>query len=131
VRPAIVDRQDFDAFVCPTPVELLVFDPQVGKMHLVVEVRELVLERPLFDLARVSVRVAVVVVVVSIALVQPLLVLALQLVVEDNAVDLDIAHFQTLGDVQIRLVDLHVVFELALAFDARVELLRPSPSRSR
>jgi hypothetical protein len=47
-----------------------------------------------------------VVVVISIALVQPLLLLALQLVVEDNSVDLDIAHFQTLSDIQIRLVDM-------------------------
>ena len=109
--------------MAPTAVQLLVLDPQIGKMHLVVEVREVVLERPLLDLAWVSVRMAVVVVVFTIAFMQPLLVLALQLLVQDDVVDLDVAHFQALGDAQIGLVDLHVVFELSLAFEAGVELL--------
>src|SRR5207253_2063738 len=123
VRPTIVHRENLDIFMAATAVELLVLNAQVGEMHMVVEVRQVVLERPLFDLARVAVWMAVVVVVVSIALVQPLLVLALHLVVEDDPVDLDVADFQTLGDAQIGLVDLHVVFELALAFEASVELL--------
>jgi hypothetical protein len=49
--------------------------------NLLVEVGQVVLKRPLFDLPRVAVGVAVVVVPLTIARVQPLLVLALELVV--------------------------------------------------
>jgi hypothetical protein len=67
--------------------------------------------------------VAVVVVAVPIALVKPLLVLALQLVVQDDAIDVRAARVQAPGDAEVRLKHLGVMFDLTLAFEAGVELL--------
>lgn len=75
----------------PPAVELLILDPQIRKMHPFVDVWQLVFECPCLDLSRVAVRMAVVVVAVAIALTQPLLVLALQLVVQDDALDVRVA----------------------------------------
>ena len=92
-------------------------------MDLLIEVREVVFERPLFDFPRVTIRVSVVVVAIPIALVEPLLVLALELVVQDDALDVGVAFVQALRDAQVGLIDLRVVFELALAFETRIKLL--------
>src|SRR5947209_20004397 len=78
VRTPVMDGHDLDVLVVPASVGFLVFDPQIGEMDLLVEVRQ----RPCFNLARVAIGVSVVVVPVPIALVQPLLVLALELVVQ-------------------------------------------------
>src|SRR3954454_14072077 len=80
-------------------------------------------KRPVFDLPRVAIGLAVVVLALPIALVQPFLVLALQLVVEDHALDAGVTLLEAVGDAEIRLVDLRVVFELAFAFEPRIELL--------
>jgi hypothetical protein len=77
-----VNRRDLDVLVIPPAVELLVFDPQVGKMDLVIEVGEVVVVCPCLDLVRLAIGPAIRVVAVPIPLVQPLLVLALELVVE-------------------------------------------------
>ena len=106
-----------------TPVEFLVFDPQVGKVHLLVEVRQLVFERPPRDLRLVAIGMAVVVIALTIALVQPPLIIAFELVVEDDALDARAAGAQPLRHVEVRLVDLRVVFDLARAFEASVERL--------
>ena len=52
-----------------TAIDLLVLDAQVGEMNLVVEVRQVVFERPLRNLRRVAIGVAVVVVALPVALV--------------------------------------------------------------
>src|SRR6266446_6263946 len=64
---------------------------------------------------------AVVVVAVAITLVEPLLVVAHELVVQNDALDSRAALLQTLRLAFERAIDLNVVFELPLAFDARVE----------
>jgi hypothetical protein len=87
VRAAIVLGDHVDVVMIPPPVRLLVLDPDVGKMNLVVEVRQVVLEGPLPDLLVGPIRVAVVVRTVSVALVQPLLVPTLELVVENDPLD--------------------------------------------
>src|SRR5207249_8255884 len=69
------------------------------------------------------VRVAVLVFALPITLVQPLLVLALEVVVEDHALDAGVTLFEPVRDAEIRPVDLRVVFELAFAFEPRIELL--------
>ena len=98
-----MDGRDLDMLVIPPPVDLLVFDPQVGEVDLLVEVRQVVFERPLFDLPLVAIGVSVVVVAVAIPLVQPLLVLALELVVQDDALDARVAFVEALGDAQVGL----------------------------
>jgi hypothetical protein len=66
---------------------------------------------------------AVVVVVVLVPLVEPALVLALQLVVEDDALDVCAALQETLLGLFVRAIDLEVVFEFPFAPQARVERL--------
>ena len=67
-------------------------------MDLLVEVRQVVFERPVFDLARVTIGMTVVVLPLSVALVEPLLVFPLELVVQDDALDLCVACIESLGD---------------------------------
>ena len=95
VRAAIVRRDDLDVLALPAAIRLLVLDAQVREMDLVVEVRQVVFGGPLANLIRRAIRVAVVVVVVLVALVEPALVLALQLVVEDDALDVGAALEET------------------------------------
>ena len=67
---------------------------------------------------------AVVVVVVLVALVEPALVLALQLVVEDDALDVRAAVQETVLGLFVGAIDLKVVLEFPFAHQARVERLR-------
>jgi hypothetical protein len=123
VRTAIVDGQHLHVFMAAAAIEFLAFDAQVGKVHVLVEVRQVVLERPLRNLLRVAIGVAIVVVAIAIPLVQPSLVLTLELVVEDDAIDADAPLGQALRLALVCGVDLRVVFELARAFETRIKRL--------
>ena len=85
MRTAVVDGQDLDIFVVTAAVDLLVFDAQIRKVDLLVEVRQVMLMCPLFDFAAVAIGVSVVVITVAIALVKSGLILTLELVVQDDA----------------------------------------------
>ena len=57
-----MDRDDLHILVIAAAIDLLVLDAQVGEMGLLVEVLEVVFERPLRNLPRVAIGVSVVVV---------------------------------------------------------------------
>ena len=76
---------------------------------------------PGLNLFRRAFRVAVVVVVVPVVLVEPALVLALQLVVEHDALDVGAALAETLLGLLVGAVDLQVVLAFARADEAGVE----------
>jgi hypothetical protein len=118
-----MDGHDFDVNVIPPPIRILVLDAGIRKMDLLVEVRQVVVTSPFLDLVWVTIGVAVVVVAVAIVLVEPLLVVALELVVENDAIDARPALVQALCFAFERSIDLDVVLQLPLAFDARVERL--------
>jgi hypothetical protein len=59
VGTAIVLGHHVDIVVIPPAIRLLVLDANVWKMHLVIEVREVALKRPLPDLLVGPIRVAV------------------------------------------------------------------------
>ena len=103
-----MDRDHLDIHVVPTAV-VLVLDARVREMDLHIDIRQVVLAGPFFDLARVTVGVAVVVVAVAIALLQPPLVSALELAVQDDAIDARAALFQPLGLTFEGPIDLDVV----------------------
>jgi hypothetical protein len=84
---AIVRGDDLDVLTLPAAVRLLVLDADVGEMDLVIEVRQVVFVRPFANLIGRAIRMTVIVVVVLVAFVEPALVLALQLGVEDDALD--------------------------------------------
>jgi hypothetical protein len=76
VRAAIVGRDDLDILVVFPAIAVPIFDAQIRKMDLVIEIREVVFVGPFPDLGLGPIRVAVVVVVLAIALMEPALVLA-------------------------------------------------------
>ena len=127
VRAAVMHGDHLDVHVVPASVGLLVLDARIRKMDLLVEVRQVVLAGPFLDLVRVAIGVAVVVVAVAIVLMEPLLVVALELVVQNDPIDPRAALFQALRFAFESPVDLHVVLKLPLAFDARVEGLAALP----
>ena len=116
-------RRDLDIVVVPAPAGFLVFDAQIGEVHLVIEVRQVVLARPFADLVVGPIGVSVVIGTVAIALVEPLLVLTLELVVENDPFDARITLRQPLRRAFVRAIDLEVVFQLPLPFNATPERL--------
>lgn len=82
-----MNGEHLDIQVLMPAIELLVFDADIREMNLFVEVRQVVLLCPLLDVALVAIGMTVVVVAVTIALVQPLLVITLELVVQDHSFD--------------------------------------------
>ena len=84
VSPAVVRREQFDVLV-KVPAIDLELDSVVGKMHLLIEVRQIVLARPVTDLVLVATRSAVAVGATAVRLLQELLVLALQVLLEEDA----------------------------------------------
>jgi hypothetical protein len=55
VRAAIVLRDDLDVFITLPAIEF-VLEAEIGEVDRLVEVREVVVERPFLDLARVTIR---------------------------------------------------------------------------
>jgi hypothetical protein len=123
VAAPIVDRRDLDISVIPTPIGFFVFDAEVGEMNLVMEVREVVLVRPLLNLVRLAIRASICIVSVPIALMQPSLVLTLQLVVDDDSIDTCATVREALGFTEVRTIHLGIVFQLARLLETCVELL--------
>ena len=117
VRASIVRRHDLDVERVVAAVDV-VLDPDVGELHVpLVVTRQVVLARPALDLQRVAVGPAVAVVAVAVPLLQELLVLGLQLVLQDDAVDVCVHVVQAFGFFEVRTVDLGVVLQLSRLLD--------------
>jgi hypothetical protein len=127
VRAAVVLGRDLHVVVALTAVDIAILDLAVWEMHVPVEVRQIVLVCPLGDLPLVSVRTAVGIWPVAIPLLQPLLALALQLVIEPHALNLQAALFQARCLALVGSINLSVVFQFTLAFEARPESLAGIP----
>ena len=74
-----MNRGDLHVAVKVMSVKVEIVDPNVRKVDVPVEVRQVVFERPALDFTLRPVRPAISIRVASIALVQPLLVLAFEL----------------------------------------------------
>jgi hypothetical protein len=118
-----MERRHFHVLNVSTPVRPLEFDPQIGKVHLPVEEWQVMLECPLFDLSSVPVRPPVRVRMVAISLVQEGLVLALQFVIENDAIDTDVVFLQPLHRSKVGRMQLCVVRQLTFSDVARIERL--------
>ena len=132
VGAAVVDGRDLDVLLARAPVDVLVLDAHVGEVDLLVEVRQVVFDRPRGNLLGIPVGAAVTVGAAAIPLLQEALVLALELVVEDDAPNAIAALGEAVGGLQVGAIDLDVVLQLARLPDARVErlsgvLARPAP----
>ena len=119
---AVVVRDHFDVFVTVTPIEL-VLKPEIGEVDRLVEVREVVLVRPGFDLARVAIRSPVAVWPAAVVLLEPLLVLPLEVVLEHDATDVRALLAKPLLGAQVRAIERGVMRQFPRPADPCVELL--------
>jgi hypothetical protein len=120
-----VNRGDLHVAVKVVSVRVEVLDPKIWKVDVPVEVRQVVFERPALDFTLCPIGSAIGIRVASIALVEPLLILAFELVVECNVVDAIAAFKKPIDLVQVRLEDLRVVLQLPRFHEPGVELLMP------
>jgi hypothetical protein len=123
VRAAVVLRRHFDVVVVPSAIGFLVLNAEVREMDLLIEVREVVFECPVTDLFRCAIGMPIVVVAVPIPFVEPLLVVALELVVEQHAIDTRAALVKAFRFTLVGAIDLDVVLQFRFAFQTRVERL--------
>jgi hypothetical protein len=120
-----MNRGDLHVAVAVMSVRVEILDPNVRKVDMPVEVRQVVFERPALDFTLRPVGSAIGIRVAAIALVEPLLILAFELVVEGDMVDAIPAFKQPIDLVQVSLEDLRVVLQLPRFHEPRVELLMP------
>ena len=102
-------------------VSVLVLDPRIREADVPIVVRQLVFPRPPRNLFGLAVRPAVAVLLAAIALVQEALIVALELVVEDDAPNPTALAAETLLGALVGAIDLGVVRQLARLSDAGVE----------
>ena len=121
----IVFRDDLDVLVSGASMQL-VLDAEVGEVDRLIEVRQVMFARPLFDFAGVPIRSPVAVRPAAIRLLQPLLVLALELLLEHDAMDLRALFAQAFLFAQIGTIKLDIVRQFTGAADAVVEGLLAS-----
>jgi hypothetical protein len=118
-----MDGRNLDVDVVASAVDLFVFDTQVGEMNLLVEVWKVVVARPGFDLGSLPIRAPIGIVTILIPLVQPPLVLTLELVVKNDAINPCLALREVFGFAKVCPIDVGVMFHLARLLEARVERL--------
>src|SRR5712691_1827793 len=87
VAATVMDGQDLHVHVIPSPVRVLVLNAQIWKVYLLVEVRQVAFMCPVSNLSRIAIGMAIVVVAVTVVFVEPLLIVPLELVIEDDAID--------------------------------------------
>ncbi len=121
---AVVLREQLDVLVLLTPVHF-VLDAVVGEVDLLIEVRQVMFARPLANLVLVAVGAAIAVGTSAVVLLEELLVLALQVLFEDDTPNLEPVVLVSKPGflLAVRRVEVGVVVDLALAADAGVERL--------
>jgi hypothetical protein len=112
VGAAIVLRDDFDVLVAVASVEL-VLDAEVREVDVVIEVRQVVFAGPFFDFRRVAIRSPVAVGSAAIVLLEPRLILALELLIEDHPMDVRALLAQAFLLAEIGAIELSVMGQLA------------------
>ena len=110
---AIVRRDDLDVLSAPPAVGLLILDARVRKMHLLIEVRQVVFTRPFANLVWRSIGASVAVIVVFVALVQPALILSLELVIQHDVIHTRAALQEPRLCLFVGAIDLGVVLQLS------------------
>jgi len=117
---AIVLGDDLDILMAVVPVQL-VLDPKVGKMDAVVEVRQVVFMRPAFDFARIAIGPSIAIRSATISFLEPLLIFALERVVEDDSTDFRALIAQPFFLSKVGVIELGVVCQLTRPAHAGVE----------
>lgn len=120
---AVVRRHHLYVSVLLLPITVLELDPYVRETHSVAVAGKVMVLRPRGNLFRRPIGSAGAVGPPSVPLLQEVLVLAFELVVEDDALDVSALVTNLRLDVAGRAVDLGVVGQLARLLEARVERL--------
>jgi hypothetical protein len=92
-----MDRHDLEIQVVRETVRILVLDARIRKLHVSVLDRQVMLARPVLDLPSTTVGTTVLVRPTAIARLEESLVVALQLVVEDDPFDAGAARLEPCG----------------------------------
>jgi hypothetical protein len=123
VRASVVRRHDLDV-ECVVAAFDVVLNAHIRELYVpLVVAGQVVVDGPLLDLFDLTIGAAVPVFPVTIPLLQKPLVLGLQFVVQDHAMDVRAFPAQALRLVQIGAIDLCVVLQFAWSLDAGVECL--------
>src|SRR5688500_50002 len=102
-------RRDLDVFDIAAAIWMFVLDTAVRKLHAVVDDRQVVLACPFPDLAIAPSGPSVAVRAVAVSLLQEPLILALQLVIEDDSFDPCSLVTEAFGNSEIRSIHLRIV----------------------
>jgi hypothetical protein len=118
-----MDGGDFHVFHVAAAVGMLVLDPKIRELDAVIQDRQVVLGRPLFDFFTGSIWPAVTVRTIAVSLLQEPLVIALQLVIEDDSLNARTLCLELFRSAHVRPTELGVVREFAGLHRSRVERL--------
>ena len=121
VGATVMGGDDLDVLMPRAAVPVFVLDAGIREPDVPIVVRQLVLARPPRDLGGLAIRPAVAVLLPSIALVEEPLIVALELVVENDAPNPAALASQAFVGALIGAIDLGVVRQLAGLPDAGVE----------
>ena len=123
VGASVVRRHDLDVERVIASIDV-VLNPHVRELHVpLVVARQFVLPGPVLNLQRVTVGSAIAVVTIAIALLQELLILAFQVVLEDDAVDVRAFVAEAVGFLRIGAIEFRVMLQFARLRDAGIESL--------
>jgi hypothetical protein len=123
VGTAVVERCHLDIFDIAATVGPLVLQAKIGKVDVAVEEGQVVLLRPLLDFSWIAARTAVRIRLIAVAIVEELLVLALQFVVEHDAVNPYVVFLKPICSPDVGRVKLSVVRQLPRTHISRIECL--------
>jgi hypothetical protein len=121
---AVVLGDDLDILMTVTSVQF-VLDAEIGEVDAVVEVRQVVLTRPAFNLVAIAIRSSIAVRPAAVPFLKPLLILAFELAVEDDAPNLRALVAEPFVLSQVGAIELDVVRQLTRPAHAGVEGLLP------
>ena len=120
---SVVRRHDLDVERVIASIDV-VLHARVGELDVPLGVaRQLVLSRPLLDLEYRPIRLSIRIVSVSIAGLQELLILAFQVVLEDDAVDVRAFVTEVFGFLRVGAIEFRVMLQFARLRDAGIESL--------
>ena len=105
---AVVLGDDLDILMTVAPVQF-VLDAEVGEADAVIEVRQVVLTCPAFDLVAIAIGSSIAVRPAAVPLLEPLLILALELAVEDDAPNVRALVAEPFLFPQVGAIELNVV----------------------
>ena len=116
-------RHDLDIEGVVTSIDV-VLNAHIRELHVALVVaRQVVLPRPVLDFERIAIGSAIAIVTIAITFLQELLILALQVVLEDDAVDVRSFVTEALGFLHVGAIEFRVMFQFARLRDAGIESL--------